>query len=139
MTPEALVHEWFEQVWTQRNEDAIDRLMAPAALIHNLTADGTPIRGAANFKPFHRRFVAAFPDIRIEVLRTLVNGDLVAAHCRVTGTHAGDGLGIASTGRQVAIYGMVFARVENGQLVEGWNCFDFLTLYQQIGALPALT
>ena len=31
------------------------------------------------------------------------------------------------------------ARVENGQIAEGWNCFDFLSLYQQLGLLPALS
>jgi hypothetical protein len=34
---------------------------------------------------------------------------------------------------------MVFARVKDGRLVEGWNCFDFLSLYQQLGLVPAIT
>jgi predicted ester cyclase len=29
--------------------------------------------------------------------------------------------------------GMVIARVRNGQIVEGWNCIDFLSMYQQMG------
>ena len=33
---------------------------------------------------------------------------------------------------------MVIVRVENGRIVEGWNSFDFLGLYQQIGLLPQL-
>jgi predicted SnoaL-like aldol condensation-catalyzing enzyme len=81
MTPEMVVREWFEQVWTQQREEAVDRLMAPDALVHDLpTADGAPMRGPAAFKPFHRRFVAAFPDISIDVTRTLVDGNMVAAH-----------------------------------------------------------
>ena len=56
MTPDMLVREWFEQVWTQKREDAIDRLMAVDALIHDLpTPDGTPMRGPAAFKPFHQK------------------------------------------------------------------------------------
>lgn len=31
---------------------------------------------------------------------------------------------------------MTIARVRGGQLVEGWNVIDFLTMYQQIGWLP---
>ena len=134
MSPDAVVREWFEQVWTQRREDAIDVLMAPNAMIHDLpTADGAPMRGPAAFKPFHQQFLAAFPDLRIEVLRTIVDGELVAGHCRVTAVHGGAGLGIAATGRTATISGMVFARVQDGQIVEGWNCFDFLSLYQQLG------
>ena len=139
MKPEAVVREWFEQVWTGRNEEAIDRLLAPDALIHDLpTADGGPIRGLAAFKPFRQRFIAAFPDLRIDVVRTVTEGDLVSAYCRVTGTHGGDALGLPASGRTVTITGLVMARVENGQIAEGWNCFDFLSLYQQLGVLPAL-
>ncbi|MBA3884705.1 MAG: ester cyclase [Acidobacteria bacterium] len=32
--------------------------------------------------------------------------------------------------------GITIARVENGQIVKGWNAFDFLALYQQIGWVP---
>jgi len=35
-------------------------------------------------------------------------------------------------------WGMCIARVRNGQIVEGWNSFDFLALYQQLGLLPQL-
>jgi steroid delta-isomerase-like uncharacterized protein len=139
MTPEAVVRQWFEQVWTQKREDAIERLLAPDALIHDLpTPDGQPIQGAAAFKPFHARFVAAFPDLRIEVERTVTEGDMVAAYCRVTATHRGEGLGIAASGRNVTITGIVMARIANGQIAEGWNSFDFLSLYQQLGIVPTL-
>ena len=139
MTPDALVKTWFEEVWNQGKEDAIDRLMAPDALIHDLpTADGAPMVGPAAFKPFYQRFRAALPDVRIQVVRTVVNGEFVAAHCRVTGTHSGDTLGVPPSSRSVSFSGMAIARVRNGQIAEGWNCFDFLTLYQQVGVLPAL-
>jgi steroid delta-isomerase-like uncharacterized protein len=140
MTPETLVREWFQQVWTERRDEAIDRLMATDAVIHDLpTPDGAPMKGPAAFRTFHQKFLAAFPDIRIDVLRTIADGDVVAGHCRVTLTHGGDGLGVAATGRTATISGMVFARVKDGRLVEGWNCFDFLSLYQQLGLVPAIT
>ena len=90
MTPDQVVRDWFEQVWTQADATAIDRLMAPNAFIHDLpTADGLPMQGPAAFKPFHQKFQAAFPGIRIEVVRTVVQGDFVAAHCRAHVTHGG--------------------------------------------------
>lgn len=55
-------------------------------------------------------FRGAFPDIHIDVERTVTEGDVVAAYCHVTGTHTGD----------------------------GWNCFDFLTMYQQLGTMPPM-
>jgi predicted ester cyclase len=75
------------------------------------------------------------PDIHIEVERTITEGDLVAAHCRVTGTHRGGTLGFAPTGRRVDFHGVTIARIVDGQFREGWNSFDFLTLYQQLGVV----
>jgi predicted ester cyclase len=68
----------------------------------------------------------------------IVEGDLCAVHCEVTGTHTGDGLGISATGRDVRFSGMCIIRVAHGQIQEAWNSFDFLSFYQQLGVLPAL-
>ena len=130
---------WFEHVWNRGDETAIDRLMSPSAQFHGLTSpDQGPVVGPAAFKPFFRAFRQAFPDIRIRVLRTIAEGDLVAIHCVVTGTHHGAGLGVKATGSPVEIYGMAMAVIRDGQIQEGWNCFDFMSLYQQVGMLPAL-
>ena len=47
--------------------------------------------------------------------------------------HRGEGLGIAPSGNALDIHGMAMALIRNGQIVEAWNCFDFLTLYAQVG------
>ena len=66
-------------------------------------------------------------------MQTVVEGDRVAAHCHVTGRHVGDALGGPATGRSIDIRGTTIGRVRDGKIVEGWNTFDFLTMYQQIG------
>ena len=133
-TPDQLIREWFECLWNQGQEETIERLAAPDVVVHGLAPSA--IRGAAALKPLYRLFRAALPDIHISVDRTVTEGDMVAAHCRVTGTHIGEGLGVAPTGRHVEFWGMAMGRVRGGQLVEGWNCFDFLSLYEQIGRVP---
>ncbi len=130
-----VVETWFEQVWNEGDEATIDRLMSPATKFHGLP--GGPIVGPEAFKPFFQTFRQAFPDIRVRVLHTVCEGDLVACHCGVTGTHSGPGLG-EPTGSRIDIDGMALAVVRDGQLQEGWNSFDFLALYQQIGLLPPL-
>src|SRR4051812_39267339 len=113
--------------------------MAPAAKFYGLpTPDGGPVVGPAAFKPFFQAFRDAFPDITIRILRTVCEGDLVACHCGVTGTHKGRGLGVEATGAPIEIYGMAMAVIRDGQIHEGWNCFDFMSLYQQVGMLPPL-
>lgn len=131
MSPEALIRAWFHEVWDEGREEAIDRLLAPHAIAHGLAPEG--IRGPEGFKPYFRAMRAALGDLEITVLRTISEGELVCAHCQVVARHVGDALGAPATNRRVEFQGMTVARVQNGQLVEGWNCFDFLSMYQQLG------
>jgi predicted ester cyclase len=134
--PDEVAREWFQRVWNEHSEAAIDELLASDARMYGLpTPDGKPIAGNAGFKPFHRSFVSAFPDMRIQVVRTVTEGEYVAVHCRCTGTHAGHGLDVAPTQNPIDVWGMGMARVVDGRIVEAWNAFDFMTLYQQVGLL----
>ena len=134
-TPESVLRTWFEEVWNQGREDTIDRLFAANGLAHGL--GDAPLTGPAAFKPFYHNLRGAFPDIRVEIERTVVQGDLVAGYCRVTGTHTGDTMG-KPTGTPIEFSGMCMMRVKDGQIVEAWNSFDFLSFYQQLGLMPRL-
>jgi steroid delta-isomerase-like uncharacterized protein len=125
-----LVRRWFEEVWNKGRGAAIDEMLADNAVIHGLGAD---LHGASGFKPFQSAYRNAFPDVTIRIDDLVAEGDIVAARWSGTGTHRGDGLGFAATGRQVRFNGMLFARVERGKLVEGWNNFDQLGMLQQLG------
>ncbi len=129
-TPDSLTREWFEQVWNQGKEEAIDRLLAADARVHGL---GGPMVGPEGFKAMWRTFRAAFADLHVTVERTFVDGDTCIAQCRVRGRHAGDALGGPATDRTIEISGVTITRSQDHQLVEGWNVFDFLGMYQQIG------
>jgi steroid delta-isomerase-like uncharacterized protein len=135
LQPEAVMRAWFDEVWCQGRDARIDQLMAADAVAHGLP--GGDSRGASAFRQVFNTFRGAFPDIRIEIERIVAEGDMVTTHCRVTGTHTGEGLGIQPTGKRVRFEGMTIARVVDGQIREGWNCYDFLTMYQQLGVVPA--
>ena len=138
-SPKEVVQSWFNDAWNTGDEGAIDRLMAPSAEFHGLSSvEAQPIVGPQSFKPLFRSFRLAFPDLRINIDRVLCEGDLVAVHLHITGTHLGDGLGIAPTSVPIDFWGMVIAQVRDGQIQEGWNSFDFMSLYQQVGLLPSL-
>ncbi len=140
LSPVAFTHQWFMEVWNDGDEEAIARLMAPGARFHGLgSADGQPLIGLDAFMPVYRMFRGAMPDLHIEILQTVCEGDRVAVHCHVTGTHTGPGLGIAATSAPVDFEGMAIARVVEGRIVEGWNCFDFLTMQHQVGLVQATT
>src|SRR5262245_16441522 len=103
-TPESVIRSWFDEVWNQGSEDAIDRLLSADGVGDDLPESGKTIRGPAEFKPFFRKFREALPDMQIVVTQTVTEGDRVAALCDVTGTHQGGALG-PPTGRPVRFKG----------------------------------
>lgn len=133
----ALMRRWFEEVWNKRRSDAVDEMMAPHAVAHGLAGDGSDLRGPADFKPFQQAFLDAFRDLRLRVQDVIAEGDKVAVRWVASGTHTGAGLGIARTNRPITVTGMSMVRIENGRIVEGWNNFDALGMYVQLGAMQA--
>lgn len=132
----ALIHRWFEEVWNKGLADAIDEMFAADSVAHGLSDEsGNPLRGPVSFRAFHQKFRDAFPDLTITVEDTIAEGDRVAARCIVRGRHTGDGLGFAASHKPVEITGITIVRVRDGKIVEAWNNFDFLSLFQQIGAI----
>src|SRR5262249_37174327 len=108
-------------------------------IAHGITNDrGEELRGPKAFREFHRRFLGAFPDLKIEIADTVVAGDKVTARCIVRGKHTGNSLGIPASQKDVEFTGMWILKVRNGMIAEAWNNFDFLTLYSQLGALEQL-
>ncbi len=53
----------------------------------------------------------------------------------VRGRHSGDSLGFAATYAPVEFSGISIIRVKDGQIVEGWNNFDFMKMNRQLGVL----
>ena len=136
-TPDVVLRRWFKEVWDEGKEGTIDDLMASDARVHGLAPpDAPPMIGPAAFRPVFHTFREALGDLEIAVERTLVDGEWCTAYCRVKGRHVGHMLGGPPTDRPVEFTGVTIARVRDGKLIEGWNVFDFLTMYQQIGWVP---
>ncbi|MET8766025.1 ester cyclase [Streptomyces sp. NPDC004658] len=94
--------------------------------------------GLDNVRAEFRMWRGAF-DFAFTVEDVLTQGDRACARWTWYATHQGDFLGIAPTGRQVAMTGMTLFRFgEDGKIAELWWQHDQLGLMQQLGALDAL-
>ena len=132
----ALIRRWFEEVWNKGREEAIDEMFAEEGVAHGLAGPaGDALRGPVGFKPFFRTFREAFPGIEVVVEDTVTEGDKVAARCTVRGSHEGDSLGFKATRQPVDFTGIAIVRISDGKIVEAWNNFDFMSMFQQLGAL----
>jgi predicted ester cyclase len=118
----ALVRRLLEDVWNDRNIEAID------AYYHQDIAE--------EIRTHHRQFLIAFPDMRSTVEELVEEGDLVAARLVIEGTHQGPFGGLEPTGRKVSFISHRFYRVRDGRVVETLGMQDRLGLQQQLGALP---
>ena len=79
---------------------------------------------------------AGFPDARIEVAETVVEGELVSFRLTGTGTHRGPFLGVEPTGKTVRIRGIHHVRLRDGRIVEHWQGPDVLAMLIDMGLFP---
>jgi len=128
-----LARRWFEEVWNQRKESAIDDLLTPDWRVHGLGGDAVLI-GPEGFKTFHRSFCGAFPDLHVTVDDVITEGDKVAIRWTATMTHLSDGLGIPPSGKKVSMEGSTIGVIKDGKIDEGWNHMDITGLFARLKA-----
>jgi steroid delta-isomerase-like uncharacterized protein len=88
-----------------------------------------PAAVAAQFAPL----ISAFPDWHWGIRHFVIDGDYIALHFTVTGTHLGTFQGIAATGRRVTIPEFTLYRLEDGKFAEVWDHTDMDAVMRQIG------
>ncbi len=128
-----VVLRFVEQVQNQHNLDALDEVMATDFVDHSGMPNLPGIEGA---KAFFTMMFAAFPDMHFTIVQQLAEGDQVLTHKRFHGTHLGAFMGIPATGKTVSFDVMDILTVRNGKMTDHWTVGDFLSLMQQLGAMP---
>lgn len=100
--------------------------------------DGQPQKGPEAGMAVGQMFATAFPDGKIEFKRVHSVGDNVAiAEFVGRGTHTGDLMGIAPTGRQMTLPVCMIIEVRDGKILAEREYMDMLHLMQQLGVAPA--
>jgi predicted ester cyclase len=102
-------------------EATVDELFAP--------------RAARRVKRLFAEFRAAFPDWHEEIVALVAEGNTVAGRFRCSGTHLGEFLGEAPTGRRMEVDEVFFMRSEDGKFVDFWALEDSLNRMRQLGLL----
>jgi predicted ester cyclase len=118
----AMVRRLVEAINAGAEEAAMDEMFAP--------------RAARRVKRLFAEFRSAFPDWREEIVELVAEGDAVAGRFRCSGTHLGEFLGEAPTGRRMEVEEVIFLRAEEGRFVDFWALEDSLGRMRQLGLLP---
>jgi predicted ester cyclase len=116
----AVVRRLIDEVMNAGRMDVIDDLYAP-----------TLARAARRWiAPFR----ASFPDMSMEVVDLIAEGDRVVGRFRCSGTHLGEWRGHAPTGRRFErIDEVYFFRLNEGRIVHAWGLEDTLGRLEQLG------
>ncbi len=131
---DSLIRRMFDSAFNQGTFAVVDELVAPDGVTHTPTW-GMP-KNREGLKQLIAMFRSAFPDLHCTVEDEINEGDKVAAHWTIRGTHRGLFLGNRPTHRPIVVQGMIFARTENGQIAEGWTLLDQMGMLQQLGIVP---
>ena len=113
-----------------RDPDTVDSFFSAEFESHNNPPGFGP--GLAGVKQFFAMFAAAFPDAQVTIDDLVAEGDRVAVATTLTGTHEGEVMGIAPTGRRVAVTGIDLVRIEQGKIVEHRGLTDTVGLMRQL-------
>lgn len=105
----------------------------PAEVVNRYVADSDE-----ELKQHVAFFEAAFPQYELIAEDMIAEGDKVAVRAIFKGTHKGDLMGIAPTGKQVTLPFIIVYRIAGDKIVEHWMSVDQLSLMQQLGVVPKM-
>lgn len=125
---------FYEEIVNKGNLKLIDELVAAEFVEHEELPGMKP--GREGLKDFFTMFRAAFPDLQFQVNDLVAKGDKVWAYITIRGTHKGQFMDMAPTGKGIEIKGFDIIRLVNGKAVEHWGLTDSMTMMQQLGAIP---
>ncbi|WP_049564295.1 ester cyclase [Nonomuraea sp. SBT364] len=113
----------------------IDEIVDPDVLIRTPLPVSTT--GVETLKEVLVALHRAFPDLHVEIEDMIAEGDKVVTRNTCTGTHRGEYMGLAPTGKPVTYQEILVARFADGRIAETWAVVDVLSQMRQLGAFPA--
>jgi len=134
----AIFHRVIEELWNQQNLDVCDELFAADS--DSPTVPGIP-PGPAGVKMVAGMFLAAFPDLHVDIEIEVAEGDMVGGRLRQTGTHTGPMASptgaIPPSGASVNFTEVAMLRIADGKVQRSWYWTDMIGLLTQIGVIAA--
>ena len=119
----------FIEAYNKRNLDLFDDLLAPDYYDH------TSKVGIEGLKQLMNMAFKAFPDFPETIEDIIAEGDKVWARITFTGTHTGEFMGIAPTGKKVTTEMVDIFRIVKGKLVEYRDVNNNLDYFIKLGLI----
>jgi steroid delta-isomerase-like uncharacterized protein len=131
----AIVRRFWEEIFNGRKFTLIDELFTTDWVYHGVA--GQKVYGPEGLKQFLTAYHNAFPDIQVKIENLIAEGDKVVSHVTSRGTHKGELMGIAPTGKQITVPVICISRFVGDKIVEDWEIIDLFGMLQQLGVIPS--
>ena len=130
MSPREVAQNIFD-AWNSRNFDRMRELLHPDYTYTG--GDGQEQKGPEAGLAVNRMFAHAFPDGRIDITSIKQIGDTTVVEFIGRGTHKGDLMGIAPTGRSMNIPVCDVMELRDGKIYREREYMDMMTMMVQLG------
>ena len=131
----ATSRRFYEELFNRGNLAAAEELVTADFVIHDPNIPEQP-RGPDGLKRFVAMYRDAFPDIEFTVEDQVAEGENTATRWVARGTHQGELMGIAPTGKRVEVRAFTLHRFSGGKIAEDWAHYDALDVVRQLGVVP---
>jgi predicted ester cyclase len=119
----------FIEAYNARQLDLVDDFVSPNYIDHEKNID------REGLKQLIAMGINAFPDWYETIEDIIAEGDKVWVLLAYTGTHKGEFVGLAPTGKKITSKAVDIYRIVDGKLAEYWNVTDNLNIFKQVGAV----
>jgi len=133
----ATARRFNDEIMNQGKLEVIDEIIADDLVEHAAPPGWPP--GKEGVRAWVTMARGAFPDLKVETLGVVAEGDEVWMHSVMTGTHTGgEFMGIPATGKSVSVAMIDRVKVSEDKAVEHWAVSDDLGMMTQLGVVPEM-
>jgi len=131
----ATSRRFYEELFNRGNLAAAEEIVTADFVLHDPNIPEQP-RGPDGLKRFVAMYRDIFPDIEFTVEDQVAEGENTATRWVARGTHQGELMGIAPTGKRVEVRAFTLHRFSGGKIAEDWAHYDALDVVRQLGVVP---
>ena len=117
----------------QGKHESFEELLSTTVINHSAPS-GMP-NGKESFYFFLNTVLRqGFPDLQVEILQQIAEGDFVTTRKKITATHTGEIFGIKPSNKPVVIHVIDIIRLQGGQYKEHWGQSNFSEVLKEISS-----
>jgi predicted ester cyclase len=128
------VRRLIEEGFNKGNLSAVDEIISSDMQEHQRFDPPIP-HGVVGTKILITSLRSMFPDIKLTIEDTAVEGDKVWIRMRARGSNSGSIMGNPPPGKKMEIDVFDLCRIKEGRIVEHWGVPDQLGMLEQVGIM----